>query len=865
MDTILQTPVAQADDIIKIELLLTEAIVFFQSIQNLEDHGLENTADVTNELQSKITEARANAKKGIKAQKVKLTKKKRTNQLISFLTQWNTVCLELPHSSLKMVANSMVLHLKRLDRHVPALAIASAINERLTDLMSGARLLDSVTSGNAQRFHMFSEAVRRQTFEQWPHMDYKWALPDQMAQAGFYHQPSVTGDDRAMCFTCSVCLVCWEKTDEPWSEHERHSPGCPFVKGEYTQNVPLAITYATSPALKNPPDANSEFTIVSNGNQGNLICTGSKSGQITIWNIERQLKSCHVFQISEEDKLIGSKLSHISVDFNINLDAICTYKVDDCLGAASSLANQKSISMSLKNKMIGTKIVCGISVPGFVSNEQISKDLNENSNMVIEMNIQNQALNLQHGVPLQQIRDDSVVDNSNIYLIVYEIVDASADKSGPISIKTLPNSKTEQNENKQKQLITNNSSDAKKSSVKNIVPEDRYDDVYMKFLPTEIDTMYENWKIGDLHDNLYVNSSKLSDIDFKGFFTDSDHVDDEKDKQNKNTTKNDVDSVATNLLKFENSTGNEITCKAVQCISIAPYNSYEITDIIPTCDKKFLLIVLRNTTVHVKDETAMEINDDEELECSKRVKLILYAIKDDGFINEIPVCSRLLDESDTPLEFCMLPTYDNNGRNVGEQTHSGVFVMVCADGSLKMITVTTLKTVSEAKIDNEKFVSAIYCKSLERLCGCTETGSLHFYSFYDLDADSGDDREEDVIYVPADDNSMIFGDQEMLEIEETHHEIPICDNMSTSSQSNLPSTPSQNITVLAYKTDVSLGDLKLLHTLTQFDEMLTPYSAEVPGCWSELVQAHKQRRHPQHMRPGDDMHLTKTWRLHNDA
>lgn len=24
------------------------------------------------------------------------------------------------------------------------------------------------------------------------------------------------------------------------SEHERHSPQCPFVKGEYTQNVPLS-------------------------------------------------------------------------------------------------------------------------------------------------------------------------------------------------------------------------------------------------------------------------------------------------------------------------------------------------------------------------------------------------------------------------------------------------------------------------------------------------------------------------------------------------------------------------------------------------------------------------------------------------
>ena len=32
-------------------------------------------------------------------------------------------------------------------------------------------------------------------------------------------QPSSSGDDRAMCFTCSVCLVCWEPTDEPWYEY----------------------------------------------------------------------------------------------------------------------------------------------------------------------------------------------------------------------------------------------------------------------------------------------------------------------------------------------------------------------------------------------------------------------------------------------------------------------------------------------------------------------------------------------------------------------------------------------------------------------------------------------------------------------
>ena len=29
-------------------------------------------------------------------------------------------------------------------------------------------------------------------------------------------QPGNRGDDRALCFTCNVCLVCWEPTDEPW-------------------------------------------------------------------------------------------------------------------------------------------------------------------------------------------------------------------------------------------------------------------------------------------------------------------------------------------------------------------------------------------------------------------------------------------------------------------------------------------------------------------------------------------------------------------------------------------------------------------------------------------------------------------------
>lgn len=72
-----------------------------------------------------------------------------------------------------MIASNVVYQLKRIDRHIPALAIASAVSERLTDLLVGGRMLEAVNAGSSQRFLMYAEATRRQTFARWPHMDYK--------------------------------------------------------------------------------------------------------------------------------------------------------------------------------------------------------------------------------------------------------------------------------------------------------------------------------------------------------------------------------------------------------------------------------------------------------------------------------------------------------------------------------------------------------------------------------------------------------------------------------------------------------------------------------------------------------------------
>lgn len=304
------------------------------------------------------------------------------------LFQWNTICLEVPYASLKMVAYNMIVLLKRLERHIPGMAIASAINERLTDLLVGSRMPDMNWHSNNIRMLMHSEAVRRHTFEKWPHMDYKWALPDQMAQAGFYHQPSASGEDRAMCFTCNVCLVCWEKTDEPWSEHERHSPICPFVKGEYTQNVPLSVTYATNPAVNSPNILG--FDVISNSDYANVLCTGcSLTGEITIWSIERQLKQMHSFNIASlmKDIFHNSGSTNMS-DFDINYEwvrvtSICVLpniKAKKKIGAINP--TQKTVSVKAKNSdndsmnnskfssststlkagVLGSKILLGLSI-----------------------------------------------------------------------------------------------------------------------------------------------------------------------------------------------------------------------------------------------------------------------------------------------------------------------------------------------------------------------------------------------------------------------------------------------------------------------------------------------------------------------
>ncbi|XP_050551225.1 baculoviral IAP repeat-containing protein 6 isoform X3 [Spodoptera frugiperda] len=279
LHTALQRPLpsSQPDKIIRIELVLSEAVLLYQCLQSLDAHSIEGLTDFINELKNSIDAEPV--RKGVKAQK------------------WSTVTICLPQSTLRLVTTGVVQELKGQNRRIPALAIASAVGQRANELVPCSR--DEET-----RPLMYSEAERKETFKRWPHMDYKWALPARMAQAGFYHQPSPSGDDRAMCFTCLVCLVCWEKSDEPWVEHERHSPNCPFVRGEYTHNVPISVTNATACAV---PCTN--VTVVSKGNTGDLIATGTPEGKVNIWRFDCGLKLVKFIHLSPYDSIFSGILA----------------------------------------------------------------------------------------------------------------------------------------------------------------------------------------------------------------------------------------------------------------------------------------------------------------------------------------------------------------------------------------------------------------------------------------------------------------------------------------------------------------------------------------------------------------------------
>ncbi|KAH3736388.1 hypothetical protein DPMN_042951 [Dreissena polymorpha] len=82
-----------------------------------------------------------------------------------------------------------------------------------------------VTGYRARHERLRSLQSRLDTFTNWP--SHVTQRPQELAEAGLYY----TGiDDHCRCFACDGGLRKWEQGDDPWIEHCRWFPACPYAR-----------------------------------------------------------------------------------------------------------------------------------------------------------------------------------------------------------------------------------------------------------------------------------------------------------------------------------------------------------------------------------------------------------------------------------------------------------------------------------------------------------------------------------------------------------------------------------------------------------------------------------------------------------
>ncbi|XP_067657828.1 baculoviral IAP repeat-containing protein 7-A-like [Haliotis asinina] len=72
------------------------------------------------------------------------------------------------------------------------------------------------------------EATRLDSFSRWPLNVAQ--TPETLARAGFYHLPCKEKPDRVKCAYCRGKLYNWASGDDPWIEHAKCFPTCPYIR-----------------------------------------------------------------------------------------------------------------------------------------------------------------------------------------------------------------------------------------------------------------------------------------------------------------------------------------------------------------------------------------------------------------------------------------------------------------------------------------------------------------------------------------------------------------------------------------------------------------------------------------------------------
>ncbi|KYO23913.1 baculoviral IAP repeat-containing protein 6 isoform B [Alligator mississippiensis] len=821
LDTALQTPVSKQDDVVQLELPVTEAQQLLSAcmekvdVSSTEGYDLFIT-QLKDGLKNTSHETAANHK----------------------VAKWATVMFHLPHHVLKSVASAIVNELKKINQNIAALPVASSVMDRLSYLLPSARPELGVGPGRSvDRSLMYSEANRRETFTSWPHVGYRWAQPDPMAQAGFYHQPASSGDDRAMCFTCSVCLVCWEPTDEPWSEHERHSPNCPFVKGEHTQNVPLSVTLATSPAQFPCTDGTDRIACFGSGSCPHFLAAATKRGKICIWDVSKLMKVHLKFEINAYDPAIVQQLM-LSGEQSSGVDSrrpTLAWLEDS--SSCSDIPKLEGDSDDLLEDSDSEEHSRSESVTGHTS----QKESMEVSLDITALSILQQPEKLQWEI-VANVLEDTVKDleelGANPCLANFpQIIEMELDSQEQLLLQDPPVTYIQQFADAAANLTSPDS--------------DKWTSMVPK--PGTLVQCLRLPKFAE-EENLCVDSiTPCADgvhllVGLRTCPVES------------LSAINQVEAL-NNLNKLNSALCNRRKGELESSLAVVNGTNIDVIQHESPADVQTPLIIQpEQRSVSGGYLVLYKMNYATRIVTLEEEPVKIQHIKDpqDTITSMILLPPDILDnredDCEEPLEEIQLTSKNGSGRErKSEISTLGHLVITTQGGYVKIIDLSNFDILAKVeppkKEGNEEpdmFVSVIYCSGTDRLCACTKGGELHFLQI----GGTCDDIDEADILV---DGSLSKGIEQSSE--------------GTKPLSN-PSSPGITGVDLLVDQQFSLETLTSLVELTRFETLTPRFSATVPPCWVEVQQEQQQRRHPQHLHQqhhGDAAQHTRTWKLQTDS
>lgn len=160
-------------------------------------------------------------------------------------------------------------------------------------------------------------------------------------------------------------------------------------------------------------------------------------------------------------------------------------------------------------------------------------------------------------------------------------------------------------------------------------------------------------------------------------------------------------SISDHIVDLKNNQSNKKLnySRAVQCISLPAEckrcKSLQIKSILTTEDGAHILVTVCSSMGHFLIVYALDFSN----------KMVT--------INEDYLSVRHMPPDEKPLEISLLPSLNKLKMPFAKLGNGieGAVAIVCADGAVRVIELSTLRTACVAQIDGKKFVSAAYCNS----------------------------------------------------------------------------------------------------------------------------------------------------------